>query len=159
MRSRGLQHISLKLGKITHSKISLSSCTPRLSPYHPLPNQLANRWPLLVDCYFIASPVFELTSPSSFLGGFGINPMSSPTPEPVVRTSSYGTPSPSENSNDERLPPRQVAHGAAVAADAASPREHTLLVKCTLGVSYSSPRGRWKRCNNGVNHRSRPFGR
>jgi hypothetical protein len=103
--------------------------------------------------------VFELTSPSSFLGGFGINPMSSPTSEPVARTSSYGTPSPSKNNNDERLPPRPVAHGAAVAADAASPREHTLLVKRTLGVSHSSPRGRWKRCNNGVNHRSRPFGR
>ena len=76
-----------------------------------------------------------LTSPSSLLGGFGINPMSSHTPEPVARTSSYGTPSPSENNNDERLPPRPVAHGA---ADAASPREHTLLVKRTLCVSHSS---------------------
>ena len=67
--------------------------------------------------------------------------MSSPTPEPVARTSSYGTPSPSENNNDERLPPRPVAHGAAVAADAACPREHTLLVKRTLGVSHSSSAG------------------
>jgi hypothetical protein len=64
--------------------------------------------------------------------------MSSPTPEPVVCTSSYGTPSPSKNDNDEWLPPRPVAHGAAVAADAASPREHTFLVKRTLGVSHSS---------------------
>jgi len=64
--------------------------------------------------------------------------MSSPTPEPVAHTSSYGTPSPSENINDERLPPRPVAHGTAVAADAASPQEHTLLVKRTLGVSHSS---------------------
>ena len=64
--------------------------------------------------------------------------MSSPTPEPVAHTSSYGTPSPSKNSNDERLPPRPVAHGAAVAADAACPREHTLLTKRTLGVSHSS---------------------
>jgi hypothetical protein len=64
--------------------------------------------------------------------------MSSPTPEPVARTSSYGTPSPSENSNDERLPPRPVAHGTAVASDAASPQEHTLHVKRTLGVSHSS---------------------
>ena len=70
----------------------------------------------------------------------GIYPMSSPTPEPVARTSSYGTPSPSENNNDERLPPRPVAHGAAVAADAASPREHTLLVKRTLGVSLREAR-------------------
>jgi hypothetical protein len=82
--------------------------------------------------------ILILTSPSSLLGGFGINPMSSPTPEPVARTSSYGTPSPSKSNNDERLPPRPVAHGAAVAADAASPREHTLLVKRTLGVSHSS---------------------
>ena len=64
--------------------------------------------------------------------------MSSPTPEPVVSTSSFGTPSPSENNNDERLPPRPVAHGAAVAGDAASTREHTLLMKRTLGVSHSS---------------------
>jgi len=76
-----------------------------------------------------------LTSPSSFLGGFGINHMLSPTPELVARTSSYGTPS---KDNDERLPPRPVAHGAAIAADAASPREHTLLVKRTLRVSHSS---------------------
>ncbi len=69
---------------------------------------------------------------------FGIYPVSSPRPEPVSRTSSYSTPSPSENINDERLPPRPVAHGAAVAADAACPQEHTLLVKCTLGASHSS---------------------
>ena len=76
-----------------------------------------------------------LMSPSSFFAGFGINHMSSPTPEPVARTSSYGTPS---EDDDERLPPRPVAHGAAVAADAASPQEHTLLVKRTLRVSHSS---------------------
>ena len=76
----------------------------------------------------------RMMSPSSFLGGFGIHHMSSPTPEPVARTSSYGTPS---GDDDERLPPRPVAHGAAVAADAASPREHTLLVKRTLRVSHS----------------------
>ena len=82
--------------------------------------------------------ILILTSPSSFLGGFGIDHMSSPTPEPVTRTSSYGTPSPSEDNNDEQLPLRPVAHGAAIAADAASPREHTLLVRCTLPVSHSS---------------------
>ena len=63
--------------------------------------------------------------------------MSSPTPEPVARTSSYCTPSPSEDNNDERLLPRPVAHGAAITANATSPREHTLLVKCTLRVSHS----------------------
>ena len=61
--------------------------------------------------------------------------MLSPTPEPVARTSSYGTPS---KDNDERLPPRPVAHGAAIAADAASPQENPLLVKRTLRVSHSS---------------------
>ena len=76
-----------------------------------------------------------LTSPSSFLGGFGINRMPSPTTEPVARTSSYGTPS---KDNDERQPPRLVAHGAAVAADTASPQEHTLLVKHMLRISHSS---------------------
>jgi len=64
--------------------------------------------------------------------------MPSPTPEHVARTRFYVTPSPSEDNNDERLPPRPVAHGAAIAADAASPREHTLLVKRTLRVSHSS---------------------
>ena len=64
--------------------------------------------------------------------------MSSPTPEPVVSTSSFGTPSPSENNNDERLPPRPVAHGAAIAADTASTRERTILTKRTLSVSHSS---------------------
>ena len=63
--------------------------------------------------------------------------MSNPTGERVGRTSSYGTPT-STNEHDERLPPRHGALRPIVATDAASRRqEHTLLSTRTPGVSRS----------------------
>jgi hypothetical protein len=64
--------------------------------------------------------------------------MLDPTSEPVMRTSSIGTPQP-QNHDDERPPPGSIAFDATVSVDAACPRsKHTLLVKRTLRVSHSS---------------------